>query len=266
MSVVAAADILGFVGWESQLVHRMVQNIHPTVKSHLLFETGPESIRDLFSLATTVAEAVAVEEQRRQLSAPVRKNGSPRPVANTTIRGRPCTAKADCKRRCWECGASGHLERDCPLKSGQDHTAGKSKGYRRSVGIAQSQAPKLAQPRNILYPRNSGSGNPFVMLRLDGSCLPAMLDSGSSLSFLRRDILDNIKTLGLPYTLKTAKERQLVNGETCVVSEVFLRIKIHSFLWKFCFLVLDNCPIPCILGVDFFNLHQGAHKFLRLSV
>jgi hypothetical protein len=151
MSVVAAADILGFVGSESQLVHRMMQNLHPTVKSYLLFETRPESIRDLFSLATTVAEAVAVEEQRRRLAAPVRQNGAPRPVANTVIRGRPCMAKAECKRRCQGCGASGHLERDCPLKSGQGRTAGGSKGYRRSVGIAQSQAPKLTHPRSIFF-------------------------------------------------------------------------------------------------------------------
>jgi transposase InsO family protein len=91
------------------------------------------------------------------------------------------------------------------------------------------------------------------MLRLESFCLPAMLDSGSSLSFLRRGVLNNIIALGLPHTLKTVKEYcQLANGETCVVSEVVvLRIKLHSFSWKFSFLVLDDCPIPCILGVDF---------------
>jgi hypothetical protein len=77
MSVVAAADILGFVGSESQLVHQMVQNLHPTVKSYFLFDTKPGSIRDLFSLATTVAEAVTTEDQRKRLTAPVRQNGAP---------------------------------------------------------------------------------------------------------------------------------------------------------------------------------------------
>jgi hypothetical protein len=41
-SVVEAAKILGFAGSESQLVGRMVQNLHPSVKSHLIFETRPE--------------------------------------------------------------------------------------------------------------------------------------------------------------------------------------------------------------------------------
>jgi hypothetical protein len=35
MSVVAAADILGFSGLESQLVQRMVQNLHPRVTSSI---------------------------------------------------------------------------------------------------------------------------------------------------------------------------------------------------------------------------------------
>jgi hypothetical protein len=69
MSVVAAADILGFSGSESQLVHRILQNIHPPIKSHLLFASKPQSVQDLYSLAKTVAEAVAVEDQRK-LSTP----------------------------------------------------------------------------------------------------------------------------------------------------------------------------------------------------
>jgi hypothetical protein len=50
-------------------VNRMVQNLHPKVKSYLLFVTKPEPVRDLFSLATTVAEAVAVEERKRVFAA-----------------------------------------------------------------------------------------------------------------------------------------------------------------------------------------------------
>jgi hypothetical protein len=47
MTVVAAADILGFSGTEGQLVQRMLQNLHPRVKSYLLFVNRPESIQDL---------------------------------------------------------------------------------------------------------------------------------------------------------------------------------------------------------------------------
>jgi hypothetical protein len=75
-----------------------------------------------------------------------------------------------------------------------------------------------------------------------------MLDSGSSLINI-----NIIKRLGLPYTVETTEERCLMaNGESCVITEaVILGIKVNSFLWKYRFLVLDYCLIPCILGVDF---------------
>jgi hypothetical protein len=51
-------------------VHRMVQNfLHPRIKTYCLFESRPESIQELYSLATTVAETVAVEDQRKPLTA-----------------------------------------------------------------------------------------------------------------------------------------------------------------------------------------------------
>jgi hypothetical protein len=65
MSVVAAAKILGFLGTEVQLVHRIVQNMHPKFKSHCIFQNRLESITNLFSLATMVAESVALEDHRR---------------------------------------------------------------------------------------------------------------------------------------------------------------------------------------------------------
>jgi hypothetical protein len=65
MSVVTVAKILGFLGTEVQLVHRIVQNMHPKFKSHCIFQNRSGSIANLFSLAPVVAEAVAVEDQRR---------------------------------------------------------------------------------------------------------------------------------------------------------------------------------------------------------
>jgi hypothetical protein len=93
---------------------------------------------------------------------------------------------------------------------------------------------------------------------------PAMLDSGSSLSFIRRNVLENIKSLGLPCELESTEERCLLaNGEPCVVSEVaVLQIKLQTFSWKFRFLVLKECPIPCILGVNFLAMAKLRVDFV----
>jgi hypothetical protein len=87
MSVIAAADILGFSGTECQLVQRMLQNLHSRVKSYMLFANRPESIQDLFSLATTLAEAVAVEDQRKRATATAQQGSVPRPVASGMVFG-----------------------------------------------------------------------------------------------------------------------------------------------------------------------------------
>jgi citrate synthase len=73
--MVAAAEILEFEGGESRLVHRILQNLHPRVKAHLLFATKPESVKDLYAFATTVAEGMAIEEQRKSLTTAVRQGG-----------------------------------------------------------------------------------------------------------------------------------------------------------------------------------------------
>jgi hypothetical protein len=102
-----------------------------------------------------------------------------------------------------------------------------------------------------------------VTLRTVNFYLPAMLDSGSSRSFIRRDVFDAIKKSGLSYTVETTEERCLMaNGESCILSEVIrLGIKIHSFSWKFGFLVLGGCPVPCILGVDFLTFAKVRIDF-----
>jgi hypothetical protein len=122
MSVVAAADILRFAGSESQLVHRMVENLHPRVKSNFLFASRPESVRVIFSFATTVAVAVALEDRRKRLTEPIQQGGNPRPVVNSMIRARFLRPRLISGA----CGALGHLERDCPSRSRQDRSSGRS--------------------------------------------------------------------------------------------------------------------------------------------
>jgi hypothetical protein len=254
MSVVAAADILGFEGSESQLVHRMLQNMHPRIKSYLLFASKPESVRDLFSLATTVAEAVAVEDQRKLSTATTQQTSASRPVAKGMVVAKPSSAVSNPRARCWRCGAWGHLQRNCVLTSPPDGgPRGVGKHYRRSAVNSPSRAPNLVQPQNILYRHESGNDNPWVLLAISDCRLPAMLDAGSFLSFVGREVFNNIKKLGLLYTVEKTQERcQMANAGVCDVTQaVGLPIKLHGPSWKVRFLVLDHCPVPCILGVDF---------------
>jgi hypothetical protein len=73
---------------------------------------------------------------------------------------------------------------------------------------------------------------------------------------VRRDVFDKIKELGLPHVVETTEQRcQMANGGSCNATQaVVLTVKIHSFSWKVRFLVIEHCPVPSILGVDFLTL------------
>jgi cell division protein FtsI/penicillin-binding protein 2 len=92
----------------------MLQNIHPRIKAHLLFASKPEYVQDLFSLAATVAEAVAVEEQRNLLTTDTQKERAPGSTAKSMV----VAAASGRGVRCWECGDSGHIRRTCPEARG----------------------------------------------------------------------------------------------------------------------------------------------------
>jgi hypothetical protein len=100
MSVVVAARILEFAGTESELVQRIVQNLHPTVKSHCIFQERPQTISQLFSFATVVTEAVAIETQRRQRAILSPPGGAPGALANASGQTKPPLALVKRKPEC----------------------------------------------------------------------------------------------------------------------------------------------------------------------
>jgi hypothetical protein len=54
------------------------------------------------------------------------------------------------------------------------------------------------------------------MLTLGGNFLPGLCDSGSSTSFLRRDVLANVKKIGITYSVVSEQDTCLmVDGQAC---------------------------------------------------
>jgi hypothetical protein len=68
MAVVAVANMLGYEVPESVLGNRMVQNIHPNVRSQLVFASESKSIKDLYLIASQVAEGRAINDRRKVLN------------------------------------------------------------------------------------------------------------------------------------------------------------------------------------------------------
>jgi hypothetical protein len=117
MPVVAAADILGYEVPESVLVHRMVQNIHTNVRCRLVFASESKSIKDLYSLASQVAEGRAIDDRRKffEHHAPTLNSQQGRRNFRPVSMAVGETRRSDSRSvRCWKCAGNGHVRKDCP--------------------------------------------------------------------------------------------------------------------------------------------------------
>jgi hypothetical protein len=100
--------------------------MHPKFKSHCIFQNRPESIANVFSLATMVAEALAVEDLRRLTTGSFPRGGVPRPFVNATVQAKGSPARTELKDACWACGKIGHFQRACPSKTRPTSRGGRS--------------------------------------------------------------------------------------------------------------------------------------------
>jgi hypothetical protein len=107
------------------------------------------------------------------------------------------------------------------------------KRARRSTvrSLAEVRAPVNVQTRRCKFSGNYPGVNPWLMLTIRKYCLPAILDSGSSFSFLRRDVFQRVLGLGLSCSSETTnREVRMAFGQSCVIKELIsLQVKIHSF-------------------------------------
>ncbi|PNF27937.1 hypothetical protein B7P43_G17530 [Cryptotermes secundus] len=115
VAVVSAAGILEYQVSESALVRRIVQNIYPSVRTWLTFESEPRSVEELYALASRVAEARAVDQHRESPECRVpgevsRDERGRCPISMvTTESSRPRSREV----RCYKCTRVGHIAKNC---------------------------------------------------------------------------------------------------------------------------------------------------------
>ena len=106
--VFAAAKFLHYDVSEQDLVDRVVMNFHPSVLGHAAFVDRPCTLKELYQVVGIVEEKLAVAQERQRLQPPCFNICNPRGVP----RSGPGRAAPPVK--CWKCGDSGHIRRDCP--------------------------------------------------------------------------------------------------------------------------------------------------------
>jgi hypothetical protein len=83
----------------------------------------------------------------------------------------------------------------------------------------------------------------------------------------RRSILQQIQTLGLQFRVEEVNQICcMAAGQGCLVKEAAtLSIKLHKYSWNFNFLIFDDSPVPCILGIDFLAFAKVQLDFATSS-
>jgi hypothetical protein len=97
LSIREVVETLSYEGTEEELVDRVLQNLHPRIRPYLLFTPKPNTFRELFDLASVVANAGATEKLRQDLLG-VSEKREARSGASLLSAGRRS------KLRCWNCG------------------------------------------------------------------------------------------------------------------------------------------------------------------
>jgi hypothetical protein len=128
--VFRAADFLQYGATEQQLVDRVVMNFHPSILGLAAFLDRPCSRVDLLRVVGLIEDKFSVERERERVARSCKSASSQ--DASGVVRGRTVPGAGEVTR-CWDCGHSEHLRRNCPRKTTQQGN-GQGPGGRMTPG------------------------------------------------------------------------------------------------------------------------------------
>lgn len=110
---------------------------------------------------------------------------------------------------------------------------------------------------------------PLAKVSLSNSfhCL-SLLDSGSSRSFVSKDLFEKLTKLKLIKRVNKINQTVEVANQSKVTvrKEIVIHIKIENFSWDFQFWVLNSLPFQMILGYDFMKFSKMTVDLNELKV
>lgn len=130
--VFQAAEFFQYEATETQLVDRVVMNLHPQILSQAAFLERPRSRQDLYRLVGLIEEKFSVLKERERLGQePTRggRHGSGGGGGPRDDRGHP-RGPVRGPVRCWGCGRHGHVRGSCPERNAQAGNAQRPGGSR----------------------------------------------------------------------------------------------------------------------------------------
>ena len=106
-----SARLLSYNVSEERLIDIILQNMSPSIRSHLIFSSKPNTISELYHLAQAVSNSEIAEAQRENFSVQSRANLEP--VINNTVSSGNIGGQNTRQIRCWRCRKIGHTQSQC---------------------------------------------------------------------------------------------------------------------------------------------------------
>ena len=162
-------------------------------------------------------------------------------------------------RKCFFCGLSYHPLSECRAKNVTCHKCGREGHYAR---VCQSTARRKIQMTSAFTDITASSldclSPSIAMVSINGKPLRALIDTGSSKSFIRTDIARSFKDLQINsadglVAMASNRHRMRLREKCCVQLELKGRTYSNVSLS-----LLDDLCAPVLLGHDFLRQHESV--------
>ncbi|KAL1454481.1 hypothetical protein WDU94_010725 [Cyamophila willieti] len=177
------------------------------------------------------------------------------------------TAAAQSHKTCYFCGNSWHPRSSCPAKEAQCSTCSKTGHYSR---VCQSKAStsrgtyrrnkKTSASTDVTASITAASPSSLqrsvIDITVNNVPLKALVDTGSSLSFINRALLKKCRITPFPYHRKISMANSSLSTDITGQCRINLRVADNSYK-DVTFLIMSNLCCDVLIGHDVLQCHAA---------
>lgn len=165
--------------------------------------------------------------------------------------------------KCYFCGGNRHPRTSCPARNAECRSCGRKGHYQRVCKSKTSSrsVPNTTAAAGMLASASPASSNclrkSIVDIRVNGVKLNALIDTGSSLSFINHSLVTKCRIKMLPYFGRIAMANSSLSTE--IIGRCNVELEIEGYSYKPEMLIMKHLCSDAIIGHDVLQLHSSVN-------